>query len=296
LNDPTLPHPGILILLLQRFTPICIGEDADVIFPLLEGAWRSLGLFSEAEINKHVYRNDCRHAGFTWRQAKPFGWTLQQSPQDEESSGWTAYTGRHPDPDNNSFPFAALNQALANARSSCAQIVRPEWLRWNDGTVPRLARKIYDVADLGMVPILADALEEAGCTHTAILEPCRSASDPARACWIIELLLDLEPGSCIRRYFGPTARRVRQLFRFEITMPSTVNDYQHILELNESLDALGHVWLAAGGDETTLGVRIWNNREEGIRIIRDVLRRLGAPAGTTITGARPSYEAIPLDP
>jgi hypothetical protein len=37
------------------------------------------------------------------------------------------------------------------------------WLTWRDGTVPKLARAIYDARDFGQLPTLADALEEAGC-------------------------------------------------------------------------------------------------------------------------------------
>lgn len=47
------------------------------------------------------------------------------------------------------------------------------WLTWRDGTIPALARVIYDKRDWELLPTLADALEEAGCTDTAILAHCR---------------------------------------------------------------------------------------------------------------------------
>lgn len=37
-----------------------------------------------------------------------------------------------------------------------------DWQLWNDGTVPKLAQTIYDDKRLDLLPILADALEEAG--------------------------------------------------------------------------------------------------------------------------------------
>src|SRR5262249_28085440 len=37
------------------------------------------------------------------------------------------------------------------------------WLAWNDGTLVRLAQGIYDARAFERLPILADALEEAGC-------------------------------------------------------------------------------------------------------------------------------------
>ena len=42
------------------------------------------------------------------------------------------------------------------------------------------------------LPILADALEDAGCTDGAILSHCRSGLEHVRGCWVIDLLLGRE--------------------------------------------------------------------------------------------------------
>lgn len=47
------------------------------------------------------------------------------------------------------------------------------WLIWNDSAVPRIAQSIYDERAFDLMPILADALEEAGCADEAILTHCR---------------------------------------------------------------------------------------------------------------------------
>ena len=47
------------------------------------------------------------------------------------------------------------------------------WLDWNDATVPRLAEAIYRERAFDRCPILADAIEEAGCTDAAILNHLR---------------------------------------------------------------------------------------------------------------------------
>jgi hypothetical protein len=47
------------------------------------------------------------------------------------------------------------------------------WLAWNDGTIPKLAQAIYDKRAFDRMPILADALEEAGCHNVEILNHCR---------------------------------------------------------------------------------------------------------------------------
>jgi hypothetical protein len=63
------------------------------------------------------------------------------------------------------------------------------WLRWNDGTVQKLAQGVCDKRRFGDLPILADALEEAGCANADILAHCRSAGDHIRGCWVIDLIL-----------------------------------------------------------------------------------------------------------
>jgi hypothetical protein len=67
--------------------------------------------------------------------------------------------------------------------------VHPSWLEWNGGTVVQLARSIYEDRRFQDLPILADALEEAGCTDQDILGHCRSGLDHVRGCWVVDLVL-----------------------------------------------------------------------------------------------------------
>jgi hypothetical protein len=67
--------------------------------------------------------------------------------------------------------------------------INPAWLAWNDGTVQKIAQAIYDERDFDRMPILADALEEAGCTNQDILDHCRSGGEHVRGCWVIDLVL-----------------------------------------------------------------------------------------------------------
>jgi hypothetical protein len=68
----------------------------------------------------------------------------------------------------------------------------PAWLSWNNGTVVRIAQGIYEDRDFDRLPILADALEDAGCTAPDILEHCRAPGEHARGCWLVDLLLGKE--------------------------------------------------------------------------------------------------------
>jgi hypothetical protein len=67
--------------------------------------------------------------------------------------------------------------------------VAETWLSAGGGTVPKLAHTIYADRAFDRLPILADALEDAGCTEPAILSHCRSGGEHVRGCWVVDLLL-----------------------------------------------------------------------------------------------------------
>ena len=70
--------------------------------------------------------------------------------------------------------------------------IEPAWLTRNDGTVAKLAHAIYDESRFEDMPILADALEDAGCHEEQILAHCRGPGPHVRGCWVIDLLLGKE--------------------------------------------------------------------------------------------------------
>jgi hypothetical protein len=65
----------------------------------------------------------------------------------------------------------------------------PAWLTWHDGLLVSMAQRMYESGDFTDLPILADVLEEAGCTNQDILGHCRSRGQHVRGCWVIDLLL-----------------------------------------------------------------------------------------------------------
>jgi hypothetical protein len=69
----------------------------------------------------------------------------------------------------------------------------PAWLHWRDGTVVRVARSIDDDGRFGDLPVLADALEEAGCADADLLGHCRSGGPHVRGCWLVDLILSKAP-------------------------------------------------------------------------------------------------------
>jgi len=71
-------------------------------------------------------------------------------------------------------------------------VIDPAWLHWNGGTIVRLAAAIYDERRFQDMPVLADALEEAGCGDAHLLDHCRQPGEHARGCWLLDHLLDKE--------------------------------------------------------------------------------------------------------
>jgi hypothetical protein len=67
----------------------------------------------------------------------------------------------------------------------------PTWLAWNGGTIPKLAQAIYEGRAFDRLPILADALAEAGCTDKDILAHSRAPGPHTRGCWPLDAVLGL---------------------------------------------------------------------------------------------------------
>ncbi len=60
---------------------------------------------------------------------------------------------------------------------------------WFTSTVTSLAQGIYEEHAFDRLPILADALEDAGCDNADILNHCRQPDEHIRGCWAVDLIL-----------------------------------------------------------------------------------------------------------
>ncbi len=65
--------------------------------------------------------------------------------------------------------------------------VDPVWLT---STAVAIAQGIYDDRAFDRLPILADALQDAGCENADILSHCRSDGPHVRGCWVVDLVLE----------------------------------------------------------------------------------------------------------
>jgi hypothetical protein len=73
--------------------------------------------------------------------------------------------------------------------------IDPSWHTWQGGVVGRLAQAAYEDRRLptgllanDRLAILADGLEEAGCTNSDILGHLRGPGPHVRGCWVVDLL------------------------------------------------------------------------------------------------------------
>jgi hypothetical protein len=84
-----------------------------------------------------------------------------------------------------------VNQICGPDEARPPVTIDPTWLNWNGGTVMRLAWAIALEDYLEALPILGDALEEAGCADATILEHCRVTDQNARWSWVVDAILEV---------------------------------------------------------------------------------------------------------
>jgi hypothetical protein len=102
-------------------------------------------------------------------------------------------------PDRNDYDSRRYDEAKRAEQSHQASLLRdvfgnpfrpvtslPEW---RTSTVLALARQMYDTRDFSAMPILADALQDAGCDNDDVLNHCRGPGPHVRGCHVIDACL-----------------------------------------------------------------------------------------------------------
>ncbi len=113
-----------------------------------------------------------------WNAAWDAAWEARVAARDSGTTTWEAER----------FCQALLLHDLfgdpcANAR------LEPACLAWNGGCVGRIARAIYQERNYHDLPVLADALADAGCDWADLLAHCRTPAGHVRGCWALDLVL-----------------------------------------------------------------------------------------------------------
>jgi hypothetical protein len=114
------------------------------------------------------------------------------------NAAWAATEHGASPPDNNGLS-PVFNARLAVEQSLQCDIVRDIFGNpfcpvafdpsWRTSTVTELVRGIYDGRAFDRLPILADALQDAGCDDPDILGHCRGPGPHVRGCWVVDLVL-----------------------------------------------------------------------------------------------------------
>ncbi len=86
---------------------------------------------------------------------------------------------------------AAIADVLREVFGNPFRPVRGEksWRTANDGAVVRLAQSIYDTRNVAELPVLLDALEDAGCADPTLLDHLRAPGPHPRGCWALDAVL-----------------------------------------------------------------------------------------------------------
>jgi hypothetical protein len=137
---------------------------------------------ADAQRGYEVHRCDLENPDE--RAAQSLSLLIEDAPRTSVGAAFTASGGL--------FNEAKSETALALIREMFGNPFRPvtfspEW-RTNDAVA--LAQQMYDSRDFGAMPILADALQDAGCDNEPILSHCRDATlTHVRGCWVVDLVL-----------------------------------------------------------------------------------------------------------
>ena len=195
-EDPTLPHPGLVVALLSPFAPATPNDDRTTIAAVRESAYRSL-----------------RRA---MPPAEPAGPEQEPLPIFAGEDWWPAPRSASPEVLDEAA-VAALSrpaQAMLEVRGAerfprdgLADLVRRAEAHlgtqsehgWYAETKP-LARKIVESGDLRPVPELLAVLTEVGCDHPTVLDALSEPLVTAEACWMVETLAGAAPGTLLRRH------------------------------------------------------------------------------------------------
>jgi hypothetical protein len=140
-------------------------------------------------------RSACKYAGgrAAWYAAASSPAVAARNAAHSALSGVAPASSLHAPPD------AAAGSRLAAERGAQAALLRcifGDPFRpvtrdpvWRTTQLLAIAERIYCERLFGDLPVLADALEEAGCTDAELLGHCRDGGEHARGCWAVDLVL-----------------------------------------------------------------------------------------------------------
>ena len=196
LEDPLLPHPGLVVALLAPFAPARAEDDQTSIAAVREAAYRSLRReVTPPEPNVPEQTPLPLFTGEHWWPQPPATSprVLGEAEVAARSAPAQAYLEVRAD---SRFPHPGLAELVRRAAARLARLPRE---RVYADTLP-LARHIAATGDLRPVGDLLGALTEAGCDHPTVLDALSEPLVPVEACWMVETLAGAAPGTLLRHH------------------------------------------------------------------------------------------------
>jgi hypothetical protein len=164
------------------------GRESQTLIESVPPWWRMMGLMMQGGVPNialltHRIVQEVRESANDRHAA------LHASPGDEIRASRVAWAAAEMARSReHAFQCDLLRCIFGNAFRPVA--LDPSWLTWHDGLLVSMAQRIYESRDFKDMPVLADALEEAGCTNPDILGHCRQqGAVHVRGCWVIDCLL-----------------------------------------------------------------------------------------------------------
>lgn len=192
LEDPMLPHPGLVVALLAPFAPALPDDDVREIASVRAAAYRSLlrPLPSPAPPDPRLEPPLPLFADASW-------WP---SPRVVDDAAIEAHLAADPPltdvRSGGRFPQDGLDSMLQLADRRLSALAEDPFYA---GVRP-LARRIAASGDLAPVPELVRVLTESGCDHPTVLDALSEPLVPVEACWMVETLAGAAPGTLLRRH------------------------------------------------------------------------------------------------
>jgi hypothetical protein len=191
LEDPTLPHPGLVVALLAPFAPATADDDVAQIAAVREAAYRSLRRDVPAPAEPEQDPLPLFVADRWWPRESPL--VLDEAAIAAMTTPACVHLEVRGGP---RFPRQGLHSLV---RAAAARLARERQEHCYADALP-LARHIAWTGDLRPVRDLLGALTEAGCDHPTVLDALSEPLVAVEACWMVETLAGAEPGTLLRRH------------------------------------------------------------------------------------------------
>jgi hypothetical protein len=118
-----------------------------------------------------------------------FGWHPLLAQHAGDAANWTVRNKRH---------YMVVDEVEAAQQQVLLRDIFGNPFRpapfspsWRTDTAVSLAKQMYDARDFGAMPIMADALQDAGCDSDDVLSHCRGEGPHVRGCWVVDGVLGL---------------------------------------------------------------------------------------------------------